>query len=82
MEIIQNCLWSVKENEVVTVENFCEQLDINLQTRLSETGFAHGEKITCIKRLPIKGPSIYLVADGHYCLDKEVAEKIFIRREV
>lgn len=48
--------------------------------RLKELGISEGRKITCIKRAPFGGPSIYQTSDSVFSLDKNLAQAVGIQK--
>ena len=48
--------------------------------RLRELGFREGERVTCLKILPFRGPRVFQVRDGVFSLDASTVRKIFIRK--
>ena len=50
--------------------------------RLRELGFREGERVTCLKILPFRGPRVFQVRDGVFSLDISTACRIFIRKAV
>ncbi len=75
-------LWDLPQNSTAFVSGFTREISEKYRLRLDDLGFATGEKVTCIKRIPFNGPRVYKIGDGVFSIDKDVAAQILISNEL
>lgn len=74
-------LWDLPQKTKARVSGFANEISAQYRLRLDELGFARGEEITCLKRLPFNGPGVYKIGDSVFSIDREIADQILISSE-
>ncbi|RLA63778.1 MAG: ferrous iron transport protein A [Epsilonproteobacteria bacterium] len=74
-------LWELKEKSHAIIEGLGEKIPKDFQLRLGELGLLKSGSITCLKKTPFNGPTLYQVGDSVISLAQEVAENIYISRK-
>lgn len=61
------------------IEGYSLTLELALQQRLQDLGFAKGEVVLCERETPFAGPKVYRVQNSLYALEKELAEHVLVK---
>lgn len=71
-------LWNLTKTRSAKIISLCTTAQPGECLRLNELGLFAGQKITCLKVAPFKGPRLYQVSDSIFSLAQEVADKIIV----
>ena len=73
-------LWELSLNETAELIGFADSLSERYRGRLQEFGFHSGEEIRCQQQPGFGAPRVFRVSNATYCLDRELAEQVLVRR--
>ena len=73
-------LWALSLNETAELIGFADSLSERYRGRLQEFGFHSGEEIRCQQQPGFGAPRVFRVSNATYCLDRELAEQVLVRR--
>jgi Fe2+ transport system protein FeoA len=69
-------------NQVGYIEKIDDLLPEKITKRLFEMGLEVDQIVRCVRVPPIKGPKVFQISDSVFSLEKEIAEKIFVKEEI
>ncbi len=72
-------LWELPINEEALISAVFPILNAKLILRLEELGFEENAPISCLKKMPFKGPKIFQIGDSIFSLTKEIASAVTIK---
>lgn len=71
-------MWQLPINQIAKIKSFAQDLSAQEKMRLEDLGFRIEEPISCLRRMPLGGPSIFQIQFTVFALEKELAQKIFV----
>lgn len=71
-------LWQLPVDKKAKIKGYNTSLADDQQTRLQDLGFAVGEFVLCLRKMPFGGPSLFQVQNTVYGLEKELAMNVFL----
>ncbi len=72
-------LWELPEHACGVIQSYDSNLPNSSLQRLRDLGFAEGEGVECIQRLPLGGPRVYRMGDSVFSLDRDIAIAVKVR---
>lgn len=73
-------LWNLNKDEQGVIEGFHPHISPNYLQRLKEFGFEKISKVLCMRGGHLRGSKVFQVSDSLFCIDKDLALKIHIKK--